>query len=81
MIRFVVSRPHTYTVKSLAGSFGANIPPCEPLPYDKLFEFRHVSAGTYIFCDIERLSDQDLLLAAEAYGNIVGGCSTLPRFE
>ena len=68
MIHFVVTRPHTYTVWSLGGGFGANTPPCKALPYDDLFDSRRVPAGTYIFCDIERLSDHDLLLAAEAYG-------------
>src|SRR6266849_1461535 len=67
MIRFVVTRPHTYTVRSLGSSFGAETPHCEALPYDELFGSLHVPAGTYIFCDIERLSDRDLLLAAEVY--------------
>jgi hypothetical protein len=68
MIRFVVIRPHAYTVSSLVmGRFGAETPPCEAFPYDELFASRRVPSGTYVFCDIERLSDHDLLLAAETY--------------
>ena len=68
MIRFVVARPHSYTVKPLlSGSFGAETPPCEALFYDELFASPRLKAGTYVFCDIERLSDNDLIHAAAVY--------------
>src|SRR5262245_8760469 len=72
MIHFVVTRPHSYTITPLMGScFGAEIPPCKALPYDELFCSRRLRGGTYIFCDIERLSNPELLLAAQVYRTLL----------
>jgi hypothetical protein len=79
MIWFVVTRPHTYTVKSLVeGSFGAKVPPCGVLVYSELFASYELKAGTYIFCDIERLSESELVLAAAIYRRLsAAGCRVL----
>ena len=64
MIRFVVKREHAYTVASLGWNFGFETPPCSALAYEDLFD-AHLPPATYVFADIERLSDAELVVAAE----------------
>lgn len=67
MIRFVTTPTHGYTVTSLDGDFGAPLPPCEALDYGSLFAAKTLPGGTYVFCDLERLSHHELVLAAAFY--------------
>lgn len=72
MITFVTTRAHAYTVAALGEDFGAPLPPCRAMPYDELFGLPALPGGTYVFCDIERLSHQELVLAAELYRRLKG---------
>ncbi len=65
VIRFVVKREHAYTVASLGRNFGFDTPPCSALAYEDLFDAETLPSATYVFADIERLSDAELVVAAE----------------
>ncbi len=79
MIRFIVAEGHAYTVQSLAeGKFGVPTPACTAVSYPSLLTAAQVPAGTYIFCDLERLSDRELLLASDLYRALnAAGCRVL----
>jgi FtsZ-binding cell division protein ZapB len=79
MIRFIVTADHTYTVKVLArAQFGVATPRCEAVSYDELFTAAQVPAATYVFSDIERLSDLELGLASDLYRVLqAAGCRVL----
>lgn len=70
MIRFVLTAEHSYTIQALGGRMGPDAPPCEGLTYDHLFETDHLPAGSYIFCDHERLSDTQLRVAAAIFAEL-----------
>lgn len=72
MITFATTRAHAYTVAALGEDFGASLPPCRAMPYDELFGLPALPGGTYVFCDIERLSHQELVLAAELHRKLKG---------
>lgn len=68
MIRFVLTRGFTDTVAEITERQGwPQAPPCEAVTYTHLFRSRTARPGTYIFGDIERLSDAELALASEAF--------------
>lgn len=69
MIRFVLTADHSYTIQALS-RMGVPLPPCEGMTYDHLFETTNVPSGTYIFCDLERLSDLELYVAAAIYAEL-----------
>jgi hypothetical protein len=80
LIRFVVSSGHDYTVKSLVkGTFGVPLPTCSALSYDALFQAPKLAPATYVFCDLERLSDLELGAAAEVHRMLAdsGRCRVL----
>jgi hypothetical protein len=68
MIRFLISRGHGYTFKSVLKSPAA--PPAKLMNYDQLLRSRWLGHGTYVFADIDRLSFWDLELAAQAYAEM-----------
>jgi hypothetical protein len=70
MIRFVLTAGHGYTIQALGGRMGIGIPPCEGMTYDHLFETDRLPAGSYIFCDHERLSDMELRVAAAIFAEL-----------
>ena len=72
MIRFVLTREHRYTVDTLCHGFDVPIPRCAVLAYEDLFHMEELPPATYIFADIERLSDIELCIAAEVAGTIRG---------
>lgn len=68
MIYYLVTKPHTYTVRSFL-----EFPKAEPLrnrvkiiPYEE-FEISSAKPGVYIFSDIERLSDTERARLAKTY--------------
>ena len=65
MIYFVVKRAYRYCIAALASDFGYPLPPNTALAYEDLFEACHAAPGTYVFGDIERLSDAELNVAAD----------------
>lgn len=65
MIRFLLTRGHSYTLKQVKKSRPA--PPISLMPYDRLLRARWLRRGTYVFADLDRLSHWDLELAAEVY--------------
>lgn len=66
MIHFLLKRANLCCLAALkTTSFGYEIPPFKILPYEDLFVAARVRPGTYIFCDLERLSDTELAAAAE----------------
>ncbi len=70
MIRFVLTAGHGYTIQALGGRMGSGIPPCEGMTYDHLFETDRLPAGSYVFCDHERLSDPELRVAAAIFAEM-----------
>jgi hypothetical protein len=74
MLRFLTTRGHEYTAKSLAeGKMeGASVPPCTVENYDQFLRKKEVPCGVYIFTDIERLTPWELRVIAEAYGVLSG---------
>lgn len=65
MIYFLVKRAHTDCPASLGTGFGYAIPRHSVVAYEDFFLAESASPGTYIFCDLERLSNLELLAAAE----------------
>ena len=65
LIYFVVKRAHRYCVAALASDFEYPLPSNTALAYEDLFESGHAAPGTYVFGDIERLSDAELNVAAD----------------
>ena len=66
MLIFVTHRDHEYTLTALSGPGYSGMPTHRIMSYDALFAEQDAPAATYIFCDHERLSDLDLVTAAEA---------------
>ena len=66
MIHFLLKRAYLCCLSSLkTTSFGYEVPPIKVLPYEDLFVASRLKPGTYIFCDLERLTDMELAAAAE----------------
>lgn len=72
MLFFVQTAHHAYTLAPLGDL-------ARPLSYDALFAAERVSAGTYVFTDLERLNAHERTLAAAAYHVIAAapGCRAL----
>jgi hypothetical protein len=64
MIRFLLTRGHSYTVKSVCRAPRLSV---SPMNYDALIRARWLRRATYIFTDLDRLSHWDLDLAGEIY--------------
>jgi hypothetical protein len=64
MVRFLVTRGHGYTVKDVrqAAPFRVRV-----MQYDQLFRARWLWDATYVFSDLDRLSFNDLDIAAELF--------------
>jgi hypothetical protein len=65
MIRFLQSRGHSYTVKSVRKSRSA--PPVNVLNYDALIRSLRLPCATYIFTDLDRLGFWDLEHTSHLY--------------
>jgi hypothetical protein len=65
MIRFLHTRGHEYTVKDVKTAAKGPLIRC--LHYDALIRARTLTAGTYIFTDVDRLSFWDLEHASHLY--------------
>jgi hypothetical protein len=67
MITFVVTGEHAYTVGPLKKGFGIPVPEVASISYADLSREESLPSGTYIFSDLERLSDTELRWASELY--------------
>jgi hypothetical protein len=65
MIRFLITRGHGYTFKSVLKSPQA--PAVGLMNYDQLMRARWLKRATYVFADLDRLSFWDLEIAAHLY--------------
>jgi hypothetical protein len=71
MIVFLAVRHHLYTVDSLCRqSFGPVLPMVRAMAYESAFIAQAVPRATYIFTDIERLSNWERMLAADLYRSL-----------
>src|ERR1700685_4397718 len=68
MIFYLVTRQHAYTITEYLDTWGReNREIIQPVFYDRIFNFRRLRRGTYIFSDLERLTDPQLELAQKLY--------------
>lgn len=65
MIRFLLTRGHSYTLKKVKRSQMA--PRIAMTHYDRVLRARWLKRGTYVFTDLDRLSFWDLELAAQTF--------------
>lgn len=72
MIHFITTARHDYTTAALGPAFGAKLPEVKALSYADLWTAERADPGAYVFCDIERLSDDELLLAEDLFRCIAG---------
>jgi hypothetical protein len=64
MIFYLVTRHHAYTIGEHLDTWGREQRGMvRPVFYDRIFNFRRVRRGTYIFSDLERLSGPQMELA------------------
>lgn len=76
MIHFVATRDHAYTLRHLVPRLGAGV--ARRWTYEKLFHRASLPAGTWVFCDLDRLSAHELALAARvAFHLRAGGARVL----
>ncbi len=68
MIIFLTTAWHGYTVKTLIDqSFGVTVPACMQINYEQALRATKLPYGTYVFCDIERLTPWELTLSAQLF--------------
>lgn len=67
MITFLVTGDHGYTVGPLKKGFGVPVPQVASVSYADIGREATLPSGTYIFSDLERLSDAELLWASDLY--------------
>ena len=68
MIFFLTTRRHGYTFRHYLDSFGERLRgQFQQLAYGDLFRRRSLSAGTYVFADLERLCPRNLSLAGNVW--------------
>jgi hypothetical protein len=66
MIRFIVTAEHGYTFNALTnGKYAGARLPVEIWSYPRVFSAKALPPGTWIFCDLERLSVWELRMAGE----------------
>jgi len=64
MIFFLSTREHQRPIRDYLASHGAALAGAiEPIPYPQFVQARELPRGSYVFADIERLSDEDRLRA------------------
>lgn len=68
MIFFLTTKRHDYTIRKCLRTEGRELTSqVQPLCYGRLFLRRHFTPGTYIFSDLERLSESDLVRAQHVW--------------
>jgi hypothetical protein len=71
MITFFVTAAHPYTIQWYLDSWGRSLKPTiRIVPYEDLPAKRTLSGGTYIFSDLERLTDEQLASAAALWDQL-----------
>lgn len=64
MICFIATAAYFKPLAALVKGIETPLPACCIMSYDQLFSATRLHAGTYVFTDLERLSNQELLLAS-----------------
>lgn len=65
LIYYLVTKEHDYTMRSFLSTWGKSLKPyLKVMPYEILFQKPRLPDATYIFSDIERLSETDAQKAA-----------------
>jgi hypothetical protein len=65
LIYYLVTKEHDYTIRSFLSTWGKSLKPyLKVMSYETLFRKPRLSAATYIFSDIERLTESDAQTAA-----------------
>jgi hypothetical protein len=68
MIFYLVTRQHSYTVREYLDTWGReNRGIMRPIFYDRIFNFRRLQRGAYIFSDLDRLNGPQLELAQRLF--------------
>ena len=68
MFRFLTTPGHGYTVDALAHPFAPDdVPNCEAITYQTVLRSNHTVRAVHVFTDLERLSDSELVTAANLY--------------
>ncbi|OOZ41486.1 hypothetical protein BOW53_03690 [Solemya pervernicosa gill symbiont] len=77
MINFITATGHDYSVEALSEADGGF--DLKTSSYDELFAKRSLTAGSYIFSDLERLMPWELRIASEVYHSLnkAEGCRPL----
>ncbi len=61
MIHYVVTAEHRYTIDKLLDAYAGRMPvELQVRPYQEVFESREFRTGTYVFTDLDRLSQSQL---------------------
>jgi len=67
MITFLVTGEHAYTIGPLKKGYGVPVPEVASVSYAEITREATLRSGTYIFSDLERLSDAELLWASDLF--------------
>jgi hypothetical protein len=67
MITFLVTGEHAYTIAPLKKGYGVPVPEVASVSYAEITREATLPSGTYIFSDLERLSDAELLWASDLF--------------
>jgi len=67
MITFLVTGEHDYTIGPLKRGFGVPVPEVSSLSYEQVSREASLPSGTYVFSDLERLSDAELLWVSDVF--------------
>ena len=68
MFLFLTTPGHSYTVKELIHPPpGSDVPRCKVTTYDAVLRSSHTAKALHVFTDLERLSDNELVIAAGLY--------------
>ncbi|MFO1184566.1 MAG: hypothetical protein U1E56_07250 [Bauldia sp.] len=71
MLVFITLRGHARTVESLVrGATGNPIPVCRTVSYERIFRARRARRAVHVFTDLERLSEWELVLAADLFRSL-----------
>lgn len=73
LIYFLMTRKFHHPINRFLGTMGARLGKrLWPIDYEELFHWRALPVGSYIFADLERLSDADLERAAMVWNTLAG---------
>lgn len=74
MIYYLVTKVHTYTMQRFLNSWGIELSQkIRIIPYEQICALKGISCGTYIFSDIERLTEEQSKLATKVWEELSSG--------